>query len=76
MTGRDLATTTINVPEVHCDHCTTSIEGALNPMEGVHSATVDLDEKSVAVDYDDAVTDLSEIVTAIEEQGYEVPAQT
>lgn len=70
-----MATTTINVPEVHCDHCVQAIEGALNPMRGVRSATVDLDDTSVDVDYDDTKVTLSDIVTAITDQGYDVPAQ-
>lgn len=70
-----MATTSLSVPEVHCQHCVSSIEGALNPMDGVRSAAVHLDSTSVEVDYDDTVVDLSAIVSAIEDQGYDVPAQ-
>lgn len=70
-----MATTTLNVPEVHCDNCVQSIEGALHPMEGVRSVTVDLDDTSVDVDYDDTKVTLSDIVTVIGDQGYDVPAQ-
>ncbi len=63
----------IAVPEVHCNHCVQSIEGAVGPLEGVTSVRVDLDTRTVVVDYDDAVVTRADIVATIEEQGYEVP---
>lgn len=66
-----MTTETISVPEVHCGHCVSSIEGALKPMEGVSDAKVDLDTKSVTVTYDDDV-ERDAIVKAIEDQGYAV----
>lgn len=64
-------TTTLSVPEISCDHCKMSIEGAATALDGVRAAAVDIPEKRVTVTYDDSVT-LDAIVTAIEEQGYEV----
>ena len=64
---------TISVPEIHCDHCKGSIEGALSPLQGVREATVDVSARNVAVTYDPAVVDRSQLIQAIEEQGYEVP---
>ncbi len=32
-----MTTTTISVPQIHCDHCKTSIEGALRPLGGVRA---------------------------------------
>ena len=68
-----MVTETIFVPEIHCDHCKTSIEGALAPIEGVERATVDVDARTVSVAYDEAAVDRARLVAAIEEQGYEVP---
>lgn len=65
-------TDTIHVPEVHCDHCVSSIEGALNPMAGVDRARVDLDRRTVTVSFDAATVTRDQLVAAIEEQGYEV----
>ena len=67
-----MATETINVPEVHCDHCVHSIEGAVGPLAGVQAATVDLDARTVTVTHDDSVS-RDDLVAVIEEQGYEVP---
>ncbi len=66
---------TISVPEIHCDHCKTSIEGALNTLDGVRSATVDVAARQVTVDHDDVVITAEALVAAIEEQGYDVPAK-
>ncbi len=68
-------TTTISVPEIHCDHCKASIEGALAPVPGVAAAEVDIPARSVTVTYDQAAVDQAILVRVIEEQGYEVPAQ-
>lgn len=65
-------TETISVPEIHCDHCKFSIEGALQPMAGVTSAEVDIDARSVSVAYDDGVVSRDALVEAIEAQGFEV----
>ncbi len=70
-----MSTRTIAVPEIFCGTCKSAIEGALNPLEGVDRAVVDIEARQVTVDYDDAVIGPEALVEAIEEQGYEVPAQ-
>ena len=65
---------TISVPEIHCDHCKHSIEGALAPLPGVRAARVDIDTRTVTVEIDEAQVDRARIVAAIEDQGYDVPA--
>jgi copper chaperone len=69
-----MTTMTISVPEIHCDHCKHSIEGALAPLPGVASARVDVNARMVTVEVDETVTDRGRLVAAIEEQGYDVPA--
>lgn len=66
-----MTTTVISVPEVHCGHCVSSIEGALQPMDGVDDATVSLEATNVTVQHDDTVS-VEQLEAAIEEQGYEV----
>ena len=70
-----MVTETISVPEIHCDHCKTSIEGALASIGGVEGATVDIPAKTVTVSYDEASVGPGELIEAIEQQGYEVPAR-
>lgn len=61
-----------NVPDIHCDHCASSIEGAVGGIEGVEKVKVQIGERTVDVTYDDSSVDTAAIVTAIEGQGYEV----
>jgi len=67
-------TATLSVPEIHCDHCKMSIEGAVSELDGVSSAEVAVDTATVAVTFADPVT-VPDIIAAIESQGYEVPEQ-
>jgi len=69
-----MRTETIAVPEIHCDHCRTSIEGVLRTLDGVSEAAVDVDQRTVSVTLDDAAITRDALVSAIEDQGYEVPA--
>ncbi len=66
---------TLSVPEIHCGHCKMSIEGAVNALEGVDRAEVDIDAATVDLDFDGSDETFTAIVNAIEEVGYEVPAQ-
>lgn len=63
---------TITVPDIHCDHCASSIEGAVGAIDGVDKVEVHITERTVDVAYDEAAVDLVAIVSAIEGQGYEV----
>lgn len=63
---------TLNVPDISCDHCKMSIEGAVNELSGIESAEVDVAGRKVDVSFDPNAQNLETIVTAIEEQGYEV----
>lgn len=66
---------TISVPEIHCDHCKMSIEGAVSALDGVSTAAVDVPSATVAVAFDSPAS-FDAIKGAIEDQGYDVPAQT
>jgi copper chaperone len=68
-----MTTETIAVPEIHCDHCRSSIEGALRPLAGVSDARVDVPARTVTVVYDESTLARAELVRAIEDQGYQVP---
>jgi copper chaperone len=69
-----VTTMTITVPEIHCDHCKHSLEGAIAPLPGVRAARVDVEARTITVDVDESVTGRDRIVATIEEQGYDVPA--
>ena len=63
---------TLQVPEVHCDHCKTSLEGAVGVLGGVSTVEVDVSNATIAVDYDESDVSLDTIKSTIEEQGYAV----
>ena len=63
--------TTLSVPDISCGHCKSSIEGAVGALEGVSTVEVSIDAKSVDIEFG-SPTDLESIITAIEDQGYEV----
>jgi len=63
---------TLSVPDISCNHCKSSIEGALVPMEGVTKAEVDISKRSVAISFDDDALTLDTIIRTIDDQGYEV----
>lgn len=67
-----MTTTTITVPGIHCDHCKSSIEGALGVLDGVSKAEVSVPDKTVTVDFDDSVVREDDLREAIEEQGYDL----
>jgi copper chaperone len=62
----------LNVPSVSCSHCKAAIEGAVGGLDGVAVADVDVAEKTVSVEFDDAVVSLDTIEEAVAEEGYEV----
>ena len=65
-------TTTLSVPAIHCDTCKSSIEGALTGLEGVSSADVDVEAKTVTVSFDDGSVGMDLIKETIEDQGFDV----
>ncbi|HEY5891353.1 MAG TPA: cation transporter [Acidimicrobiia bacterium] len=62
----------LQVPEVHCDHCKSSIEGAVALIPGVRSVEVAIANATVDVDFDESTADIADIKKTIEEQGYAV----
>ncbi len=67
-----MSTATISVPGIHCDHCKSSIEGALGALDGVEQAEVSVPDRKVRVDFDESQVDLDAIQNAIVEQGYDL----
>ena len=67
-----MTTTTLNVPDISCGHCKSSIEGAVNELSGIDKVEVHIEQRTVDIAFDDTALDLAAIVEAIEDQGYEV----
>lgn len=62
----------LQAPEIHCDHCKMSIEGAVGALDGVETVDVAIADATVRVTFDDDRVDLGSIKKTIEEQGYAV----
>lgn len=62
---------TLSVPDIHCGHCKSSIEGAVGELDGVSNVDVSIETRTVDVRYAEPST-RNEIIAAIEGQGYEV----
>ncbi len=71
-----MSTRTLNVPEISCGHCKSSIEGAVSSLTGVDKVEVHIEERTVDLDYDGTDSTFETIVATIEEQGYDVPDQS
>ena len=69
-----MTTKVLDVPDISCDHCKMSIEGAVSPLSGVENVEVTIDTRKVSVGYDGSDDTLKAVIGAIEEQGYEVSA--
>ena len=67
-----MTTRTYSVPGISCGHCKSAIEGELAPLEGVESAVVDIETKTVTV-----VGEITEadVRVAVDEAGYEVATE-
>ena len=64
-----MTTRTYSVPGISCGHCKNAIESELAPLDGVESAVVDIDAKTVVVV--GAIT-ADPLRPAVDEAGYEV----
>jgi len=64
-----MTTRTYSVPGISCGHCKAAIEGELHGLEGVESAVVDVDARTVVVTGD--VSD-DAVRAAVDDAGYEV----
>jgi len=60
---------TYSVPAISCGHCKSAIEAEVAPLDGVESAVVDVEARTLTV-----AGDVSEdaVRAAVDEAGYEV----
>ncbi|MFS0752810.1 copper chaperone CopZ [Oceanobacillus sp. 1P07AA] len=69
-----MQTKTLDVQGMTCGHCKMSVEGALQKLDGVTAAEVDLGSGKVDVTYDESKVSLENMKAAVEDQGYDVSA--
>ena len=62
----------LTVEGMSCQHCVKAVNNAVGALPGISSVAVDLDAKTVAVEYDPAHSSIQTIKAEIEDQGYDV----
>ncbi len=67
-----MATTTLTVPDISCEHCERTITGALKPVEGIRAVKVDIPAKQVKVDFDERIVNVDRMKAILQEEDYPV----
>ena len=67
-----MATVSLHVPDISCEHCERTVKAALRPIEGVQQVAVDIPGKRVTVDYDERQVDVERMKAALQEEDYPV----
>lgn len=62
---------TIKVEGMSCGHCVIRVKKAIEAVEGVRKAEVDLPNKHTVVEYEEGKANLEKVKAAIREAGYE-----
>lgn len=63
---------TLNVQGMSCGHCVKSIEGSVGELNGVSNVKVNLENGTVAINYNSSEISLEKIKETIDDQGYDV----
>jgi copper chaperone len=67
-----MASTILNVPDISCEHCERAITGALLPVDGVESVTVDIPARQVRVEYDPGQVSIERMKEILQAEDYPV----
>ncbi len=63
---------TLKVPDVSCEHCVKTIDGALGALAGVEAVRTDIPTKTVRVRYEPDKVSLQQIEATLDDAGYTV----
>jgi copper chaperone len=66
-----MATATLKVSGMTCQHCVRAVREALEGQDGVVRAAVDLEAARAVVEYDEASVSPRELAGVVAEEGYE-----
>ena len=65
-------TQVLSVPDMVCDNCKEAVEGALRKLPGVMAADVDLEAKTVKVNFNGTQVSTDQLLAAVAAVGFEV----
>lgn len=60
----------LTAPDISCDHCVATVEGAVAAVDGVERVTASADTKQVVVTFDASRVTRDQIATALTDAGY------
>lgn len=72
--GEFMAQISLPVEGMTCNHCKAAVEKSLLKVNGVSGAEVDLAGKKASIAYDADVATRDQLVKAVEDAGFSVPA--
>ncbi len=64
--------TILSVPDISCEHCVKTINGALGALPGVETVNTDIATRSVQLRYDPAQVSMDTIATTLDDAGYTI----
>jgi copper chaperone len=64
--------TVLSVPDISCEHCVKTINGALGALPGIESVNTDIPTHSVQLRYDPAQVSMEQIEATLDDAGYSV----
>ncbi len=62
----------LGIEGMTCNHCVMTVTNALKNVDGVKTASVNLDQKTAKVTYDENKTSLEQLKRAVVAAGYQV----
>ena len=62
----------LSVPDVSCEHCVRTINGALGGVAGIEYVSTDIPTKTVKLRYDATVVGLEKVEEILDDAGYTV----
>lgn len=62
----------LSVPDISCEHCVKTINGALGVLPGVESVQTDIPTKTVRLRYDPAQAPMEKIEETLDDAGYTI----
>ena len=62
----------LSVPDVSCEHCVKTINGALGAVPGVEAVSTDIPTKTVHLRYDPSQLSMEKIEMVLDDAGYSV----
>ena len=72
MQAKSAQSVTLNIGGMSCSGCASTVQEALNNIDGVTSAKVNLENESVSVIYKPDAVSTDDFKRAVEDAGYEI----